>query len=375
MRIARGPPRAATANSYETPISQWSREMSTTPPIATPTTSHHPAFTGLPPSRTRRVSTGWTSGAVTARSMRPTAPKGETRPVRTSHEPVAASAAEGGEAPAGPGGAEPAAAGRHRRARRPAVARWVVGFDDGEVAVGVEGPAADREHQARDRDGGEVIARGGDRRAAAPAVRGGIVDRGRVHESPPAAPPAHDDQPSVRGRHPRGAARGGARRAGPPHAAILALQPPVVLGPERPTREPAHRVQRVAHDGQRHVVARRGEVGDARPAIRGRIVAPRGRRDTAPLDAARDVDPAVQHGGRELLRGHRQRRGDGPAAVARRDTNASDEGEGMTCHEARGTGGCGWVSARPPTSRRGAAAPRGPRTLPPPPPPAPARPP
>src|SRR5258708_19579241 len=60
--------------------------MSTTPAAATATTSHHPACTGLPPARTRRVSMGRISGSLAVRSVRPRTPNGETRRVRTSHE-------------------------------------------------------------------------------------------------------------------------------------------------------------------------------------------------------------------------------------------------------------------------------------------------
>src|SRR5438093_1110646 len=69
------------------------RESSRTPATATSTTSHHPACTGFPPRRTRRVSTGRRTGSVTLRRVRPTPPNGDTRRVRTSQPASATSAA------------------------------------------------------------------------------------------------------------------------------------------------------------------------------------------------------------------------------------------------------------------------------------------
>src|SRR5256886_8823936 len=55
--------------------------MSSTPAAATPTASHHPACTGLPPARTRRVSMGRIKGSLAVRSARPSTPNGEMRRV------------------------------------------------------------------------------------------------------------------------------------------------------------------------------------------------------------------------------------------------------------------------------------------------------
>src|SRR5207237_9805522 len=51
-----------------------------------PATSLHPACTGLPPARTSRRSTGRINGSLAARRVRPSAPNGDTRWVRTSQE-------------------------------------------------------------------------------------------------------------------------------------------------------------------------------------------------------------------------------------------------------------------------------------------------
>src|SRR5213596_372191 len=82
-------------------------------------------------------------------------------------------------------------------------------------------------------------------------------------------------------------------------------------------REPTHGIKRVAHDGERHVVARGREVGDALPVVRRGIVAERGRGGLAgAVDPSGDVDLIVQDGGGQLLDRLRKRRGSGPAAVA-----------------------------------------------------------
>src|ERR1043166_2081223 len=84
------PPTRAPPPPNSVPASQLRSDNRTTPAAATPTTSHHPACTGLPPARTRRRSTGRISGSLAARRARPSAPNGDTRWVRTSHEASAA---------------------------------------------------------------------------------------------------------------------------------------------------------------------------------------------------------------------------------------------------------------------------------------------
>src|ERR1043166_2443648 len=86
-RVPRGSAGTAPTSG---PPSQLRSDNRTTPAAATPTTSHHPACTGLPPARTRRRSTGRISGSLAARRARPSAPNGDTRWVRTSHEASAA---------------------------------------------------------------------------------------------------------------------------------------------------------------------------------------------------------------------------------------------------------------------------------------------
>src|SRR5947208_7363213 len=87
----RGPSVYAAATLKTVSTSKFQSVMNKTPATATPTASHHPACTGLPPARTRRASTGRISGSLAARSVRPSALKGEMRRVRTSQDASATS--------------------------------------------------------------------------------------------------------------------------------------------------------------------------------------------------------------------------------------------------------------------------------------------
>ena len=88
---ARGPAEYAAATLNAASTSQFQSERNSTPAAATATTSHHPACTGLPPARTRRVSIGRINGSLAVRKVRPSAPNGEMRRVRTSQEASATS--------------------------------------------------------------------------------------------------------------------------------------------------------------------------------------------------------------------------------------------------------------------------------------------
>src|SRR2546425_4165154 len=72
----------------------------------------------------------------------------------------------------------------------------------------------------------------------------------------------------------------------------------------------------------------RGEIGDALPTVRRRIVAKRGGGGpAASVDPSGDVDLAVQYRGAELLDRLGQRRGGGPAAVPREEGEAKEKRE------------------------------------------------
>src|SRR3989454_3745106 len=215
------------------------------------------------------------------------------------------------------GRGQAAAPARHRGPLGPAIGRRVVGFYDIVVAVRIERSPADRVHETAGDGGSEMIARRRDRRRMAPAAGGGVVDRRRSARLRASAPPADDDEPAVHSADARRPA--GRRERGPrlPLVAILAVQPETALGHEALLGEPADGVERVAHDGERHVVAWSGEIGDPLPAVRGRIVAKRGGGGPAgTIDPAGNVDLPTQHRGAEFLDRLGQWGGGGPAAVA-----------------------------------------------------------
>src|SRR5260221_550041 len=166
------------------------------------------------------------------------------------------------------------------------------------------------------------------RRARGPAIGRGVVDLGRVTQPPPGAPPADDDELAVHGADARGSAGRRERGSRLPPASLLAIQPEVALGQEALLGEPANGVERVAHDGERHVVAGSGEIGDSLPAVRGWIVAKRGGGGPAgAVDPSGDVDLSVQDGGGQLLDRLGERGGGGPAAVPREEREAKEKRE------------------------------------------------
>ena len=139
-----------------------------------------------------------------------------------------------------------------------------------------------------------MIARRGDRRGVLPAIRRGIVDRRGLEQDSSQAPPAHHDERAVDDSHARRAPRLGQRRARLPAVPVLPVDPQVRFRDEARLREAADGVQRVGGDGERHVVPGCGEIGDALPPVRRRVVAVGDCRGVVgAVDAARDVDPAV----------------------------------------------------------------------------------
>src|SRR5207249_1244926 len=155
----------------------------------------------------------------------------------------------------------------------------------------------------------------------------------RADQPTPGAPPADDDEPAVHGAHARGPAGRGERGPRLPPVSILPIQPQIALRHEALLGETAHGVERVAHDGERHVVAWGREYRDVLPTVRGRIVAERGGGGTAgPVDPSGNVDLAAQHRGAELLDRLGQRGGGGPAAVGLGEAAAREQRNGAKTH-------------------------------------------
>src|SRR5213593_530016 len=244
------------------------------------------------------------------------------------------------------GGGESAAPRGHGGLPRPAVAGGVVGLDDVEVAARVEWAPADRIDQAARGGRGEVIARRGDRRGVLPAMRPGIVDRRGVEQDPSHTPPAHHDELAAHDAHAGCAPRLGERRARLPAVPVFTVDPQVRFRDEARLRQASDGVQRVARDGQRHVVPGRGEIGDAFPPVRRRVVAVGGCRGAvAAVDAASDVDLAVQDGRVRLLDRFGEGRAGGPVGATRCEP-AGGEGGKQSSHGCipKGVGSGEWYS-------------------------------
>src|SRR5438093_3278276 len=287
------------------------RESSRTPATATSTTSHHPACTGFPPRRTRRVSTGRRTGSVTLRRVRPTPPNGDTRRVRTSQPASATSAAR-----------QKAANTRTRRivctsymvssyerrgewgVVRDTPKAWGVGSGTGRCApdrrftpsrttphspllLGCKdvhpvrlgeprsGAAPDHVDPAAQRGRAQTVPGDGQGRADAPPVRRRIVDLVVVEHGRASLAAERVDATVEHGGGESAAPRGHGGLPRPAVASgVVGLDDVEVAA--RVKRAPADRVDQAARGGRGEVIARRGDRRGVLPAIRRGIVDRRG---------------------------------------------------------------------------------------------------
>ena len=212
-------------------------------------------------------------------------------------------------------GIESTPARGHRCPCGPAARCWIERLDPIIIGVGVHRPPADGVDDPTRGSGGQVVAPRERWCSSVPAVRRQVVDRARVGECEPRwAKAAHHDQVTTDGSGGRRAARRRQTPARLPDILVLAVQPEIGRRGEV-AEQPADRVQRVAGHGQRHVVPRPRQVGDALPAVCVRVVAVDARdRVVRRVDPARHIDPVMQHRGVQLLQPLREGRGGGPLA-------------------------------------------------------------
>src|SRR5437763_1446374 len=301
----RGPPANAAPTPYSSPASQFRSDNRTTPTAATPTTSHHPACTGLPPARTSRRSTGRINGSLAARRVRPSAPNGDTRWLRTSQEANAATRLT------------PNTAITAYRATA-----WISGMsghehvDDVRLREPRPRAPADYVEPSAERGGGEPVTGERQRRRDAPAVGRGIV-RLVVREHAAAALAADRVHRSVERRRREAAAPARHRGASRPPVGrgVVGFDHVVVtVGIERPTPD---RVHQTVHGRRGEVVAGRRYRRAVAPAVdRGLVDRRRFHQATLETPSTDDDQLAADGGGPGRAARRRQRRARLPAVRA-----------------------------------------------------------
>ena len=175
-----------------------------------------------------------------------------------------------------------------------------------------------------------MIALGRNGCAFRPCVVARIVHECRVDQRTRDAKASDDDDLSRDHADGGRAARRRERRAHFPRVLVCSVHPESCFRNEaRAVVEPADRVERVVHDGQRHVVARLGQISDALPVVATRVVpVGDGSGFVHRIDAAGDVDLSAVENAVMFLNPLGNGRGRRPRSRrGRRDKNEHRKGD------------------------------------------------